>query len=228
MITVPDEWDWTKLCPADGDARTNDYLGTCVECADFALIEVVLANVAKSGAARWKPTDDMIIARYAALTGYNSVTGSPDDGTDSEADLTAWVTSGIKIPELQRDIVPWRATIDPLNDDHMAIALASGPLLVSLNLPEGWGDVETDPLAWTKTPGAPTDEGHRVLAVGFAGKIRTVRSWGMDLKVGPEWWSQAVVSVDAVWSIDWLNALGTTPMGLDLSALASDMATVAA
>jgi hypothetical protein len=226
MTTVPTEWDWTKLCPADGDARTNDYLGTCVQCADFALIEIILANVAGSGSPRWKPTDDMIISRYTAETGYNPITGVPDNGTDSAADLTNWVTSGIKIPELQRDIAPWWATVDPMDDNDMAIGLGCSPLLVSLNLPEGWEEAETNPLAWMKPPGAPTNEGHRVLAVKFMGKIRTVRSWGMDLQVGEEWWQQAVVSVDAVWSTDLLNAIGTTPMGLDISALASDMASV--
>ena len=230
LHTVPVSSDWSELCPCDNDPRGNDTFACCVPNADLALIEVVLANVARSGDARWKPTLDMVLSRYAKVTGFDPVTGIPDDGTAVNADLADWITNGIAIPELQRVIAPWWATVDPANDDHIAVAGACAPLLVSLRLWQGWDAIEGDHSAWARPPGALTmlDGFHRVLMVGFFGRVRKVRTWGFDAIIHPDLWRQVVVAVDAVWARDWLDALGTTPMGLDLAALSADMQALAA
>jgi hypothetical protein len=180
--------NWFAACPADGELYGNGACGDCVPVADFRYIQTVLASVSSP----WAPTLDAVLGRYTALTGFDPATGRPDDGTDTAADLTAWCRDGIALPDLQRVIVPVWASVDPKRLDHVAAALALAPCLVSLNLPTNWQNIENDKAAWWDPPGALTGDFHRVLL----GNSQTLRTWGMDVVVGPVWWETCVVAVD--------------------------------
>ena len=58
----------------------------------------------------------------------------------------------------------------------------------------------------------------------YDGSVRTIRTWGVDVAVHPEFWVAYVVAVDATISHEWLTTTGLTPLGLDFDALRADMA----
>ena len=213
LAELPKPRNWATACPADGNLYANDRYGCCVPVADFRYIEAVLANA--DGSPAWKPSQNAILARYAALTGFDPVTGQPDNGTDTSADLVAFCRDGIALPDLQRVIVPLWASVDPTRLDHVEAALGLAPCPVSLRLPVGWDRIEDDLDAWNGTPGTPTDEFHRVLLVA----PRVVRTWGMDVAMSEAWWDQCVVAVDFLGVRDALPALA-----LDWEALVADAA----
>ena len=211
--------DWAAKCTADGDPRGNNHWSCCVECADYALIEIILANAADSGDKRWKPPLSAITGRYSAQTGFDLTTGQPDPGTDTAADLATWCHDGIKLPELQREIVPKWCTVDPARLDHIDLALSLSPCLVTLNLPADYAAIEDDHDAWQAWRGQPSGEYHRVVLVA----PRTFRTWGFDVMVGGVFWEECVVAVDFLAMRDVLPA-----DSMDFDALLADMVALAA
>lgn len=228
-VSVPGSVDWFAACPPDADALGNDTHGCCVEAADYRWIQATLANAGSPG---WRPTRDLVLARYAAMTGFNPATGAGDLGTPVVADIADLTTRGIRLTQLQRDFVPWVARIGPLADAHLAIGIGHvGPAPVTFRLPRNWRLIETDPNAWNVSPGASADfdpgtgqpgdpvEEHRVLFGRFDGLTRWVRSWGLDLPVHPDWWRRYCLGVDLLVDRSSLDATGRTALGLDLSGL---------
>ena len=225
----PARVDWFEACPADGDALNNNRIGCCVPAADYRWIEATLANVGSPG---WRPTGDQVLARYIALTGYDPVTGIGDVGTPVVMDIADLTTRGIRLPELQRQFVPWATTIDPKNDVHLAAGVGRiGAALCTFVLPRNWLAIESDPNAWNVAPGQGSDwdpvEAHRVLFGKFDGLLRWARSWGLDLPIHPEWWRRYCVGVDLLVDRNGLDASGRSATGLDLSGLLRVMGAVA-
>jgi hypothetical protein len=222
-MAVPQRADWWKVCPPDGDAIGNIEYGCCVECADLRIIQSRRAN---AWGDTWTPAKQMALSLYTLRTGFNQLTGIPDRGTDTVVDMTAWVQYGIRLDEQNLDVVRW-ATVDPTKDDEIALAIAHlGPLAVTLNLPIAAQDM----TVWNQAPGQGSDYApgswgmHRVAAGAFDGRERTVRTWGNDVIMHPEFWLRYVVAVDASLSREWLDATGLSPDGLDWDALTADLA----
>jgi hypothetical protein len=229
-VQPPARADWFAACPADGDPLGNDQVGCCVPAADYRWIEAVLAST--SGSDLWKPTRGMVLGRYSALTGYNAITGTNDNGTPTVMDLADLTTRGITLASVQRKFVPWQASVDPLNDDHLAIAVGlCAPVLVTFNLPRNWAAIESDLNAWNVAPGQGSDwepiEGHRVLLGRFDGVERWVRTWGMDPAIHPDWWRRYCLGVDLLVDRNLVDASGRSARGLDLSGLMRAMGAAA-
>jgi hypothetical protein len=226
LMTPPKSADWLAKCPADGDALGNDAVGDCVPCAELRTIQVRRAKAWGDG---WRPTRALAFGLYAALTGFDPVTGLPDDGTDTAKAMASWAASGIRIDDQNLDVVRW-ATVDPADAAHIAIAIGhTGPVQVSLALPTAAEDV----TVWSQPPGAgagwePASWGyHRVMAGAFDGVERMCRTWGQDVAIHPAFWSAYVVGVDAALSREWMAATGLAPSGLDWDALEQDIASLA-
>ena len=223
LMTPPAETDWFTKCPASGDDLGNDLYGDCVPVAELNAIQVRRHNAWDD---TWAPTADEALALYSILTGFNPVTGQPDDGTDTAKAMTAWVQQGIPIDSQNTDSVLW-STIDPANSVEIALAIAhTGPIQVTLNLPVA----ALDTALWQQAPGTTSDwepgtwGAHRVLVGAFHGNVRVCRTWGFDVAIHPDFWSRYVISVDAALSREWFDATGLSPAGLDWDALVNDMA----
>jgi hypothetical protein len=223
LLTPPRTCDWTTTCPADGNALGNDRLSNCV-----AIAELQAATIRR--AAAWqdtrRPTEADAIALYSRDAGYDAVTGTGDDGTDTAAAMAAWCSEGVPISEQDNDIVAW-ASIDPADWDHLRLGIAhTGPAQATLALPDAARDTET----WNRAPGSGTGGepggwgNHRVVLVGYDGATLICWTWGKRVLIHPEWWSRYRLAVDASLSWMWLDRLGTDPMRLDRPALADDMA----
>jgi hypothetical protein len=221
-MTAPPRINWHAKCPADGDPLANDRYGCCVPVADYRIIQMRKANLWGDAT---KPLAATILARYSALTGFNPATGRPDVGTDTVDDMTAWCSHGIKIADQTED-VPFWAICHPRNITEVNIAIAhTGPIAVTMQLPIEAQDLD----AWSNAPGTGIGwepgswGGHRVMCGQYEGSVRTVRTWGFDIPVHPDFWSAYVVAVDATISRQWLTTTGLTPLGLDFDALKTDM-----
>jgi hypothetical protein len=171
----------------------------------------------------------MAFGLYSALTGFDPVTLSPDDGTDTTHAMASWSGGGIRIDSQNLDVVHW-ATVDPAAAADIAIAIGyTGPIQVTMALPRAAQDV----TVWSRPPGTgagwePASWGyHRVMVGAFAGTERVCRTWGQDVVIHPEFWSAYVVGVDAVLSREWMDATGLAPSGLDWGALEQDIASLA-
>lgn len=190
-------------------------------------IQMRRANVSHD---QWKPTATGTLDLYSRLTGFNITTGQPDIGTDTAAAMAAWCSSGIRVNAQDEDVPAW-AAIDPSHLEHVQIGVAHlGPVQISVALPIGAQDLTT----WAKAPGTGPDwvlgswGYHRIMSGKYDGEVFTVRTWGQDLEVHPEFWAAYVVGVDATLSREWLDTTGLAPAGLDWDALEGDMARLAA
>ena len=221
--------DWHAAAPADGDALGNNSAGCCVPAAEFRAIEMRWANTISNDL--WKPTRDQVIARYSELTGYNPVTGQPDIGTDTAKALAEWSRTGLlrdPANSATLDVVLW-AGVNHLNLVETKLAIGhTGPVQVTLTMPATWEDLST----WSATPGTGagwepgSGGGHQVMCGKYEGDTFTVRTWGMDIAVHPEWWAKYVLAVDATLSRQWMRSTGLAPSGLDWDALLADVASL--
>jgi hypothetical protein len=221
LMLAPTACDWFAKCPADGNMLGNDTHGNCVEVTDFRIIQVRRANAWRD---TWAPTTNMCLDRYAALTGFDPATGLPDNGTDTTIDMTNWCTKGIRLDTQNVDVPHW-CTVDPHNVQHVNLAIAhTGPVAVTFNLPIG-----AQSLDWSKAPGTSADwkagswGAHRIPAGKYDGSERTIRTWGRDLLVHPDFWDAYCLAVDVTVSREWLSATGLAPSGLDFDALEQDV-----
>jgi hypothetical protein len=225
LMIPPPTVDWHIKCPADHDPLGNDRYGCCCEVADYRIIQMHRAVICGDTT---KPLVSDILARYTALTGFNPVTGQPDDGTDTVSDMTAWSTQGIHVADQTIDVPMWTLA-NPADQNEVNLAIANcGPILVTLALPLAAQDL----TAWSKPIGTGPDwapyswGGHRVICGKYDGLVRTVRTWGIDVPLHPAWWSAYVVGVDVLLSREWINTTGLSPSGLDWDALKADMASL--
>jgi len=206
MIPSPSR-NWFDLRKADGDDLGNATRSCCCEAADFRRIEI---NQAAMGS-EWRPTTEMVLGRYAHITGYDAATGDNDSGTYTDDDMADWTTHGIDLAPLQVEDVPTWCIVDGTDPVEVAFAIdRTGPVLVTLALPATWEDLST----WAQAPGvgaswAKNSGGqHRVLfgAYEAVGGFLTARTWGIDVSVHPEWFAAYVMAVDAVPSLAWFRS----------------------
>ena len=216
------EVDWHKSCPADGDAIGNDRFGCCVPAAELRAVQMRRSVAWKD---IWKPDEADVLGLYAKLTGFDPTRGLPDDGTDTVSAMTSWCQSGIRLDVQDLDVVLW-ASVAPAQASHVKLAIGLlGPVQVTLALPLG----AQDPASWRDAPGTgpewePASWGyHRVVSGKYDGDVFTVRSWGLDLALHPEFWSRYAARVDVTIAREWFTSTGLSPMGLDWDQLKADM-----
>jgi hypothetical protein len=219
--------NWFAKRKADGDPLKNNKLGCCCQAADYRRIEIDRAVLGDE----WRPTEVMVVGRYTE-TGYDPVTGANDNGTATDDDMIAWTTKGIIVNDQTLHIPHW-CSVDPLNSDHVALAIdRTGPVLLTLALPRCWEDLSR----WAQAPGQGSDwqtgvGSHRVLAGAYeaVGGALTVRTWGQDVELHPEWITRYCQAVDAVLSLAWFAAQPELALpGLQWAELAQDMNALAA
>lgn len=219
-MTPPKSVDWHLKCPPDGDALGNDLYGCCVPAETYREIQMRRAN---AWGDTWKPTEADVLARYAALTGFNVATGQPDQGTDTAAETADYCTRGVRLDSQTVDIPHW-TLIDPTKTNDMKLAIAHlCAIALTAALPIGSQDMD-----FAKPPGSGPDwvagswGVHRILSGKYDGDVFTIRTWGLDYPVHPEWMQRYVIAAEVRVSRTWTQATGLTPSGLDWDGLIAD------
>lgn len=216
--------NWLAAIPPDSDMLGNDRWGCCWEVARRWCIALRRAVAAGD---RTRPTLAECLGDYSTLTGFDPISGTPDDGTDTTAGMQAWSTKGVQINSQTLDIPHW-LTIDPTNDSALAKTIAcAGPLMATWRLPMAMQDLSV----WGSAPGTGPDWDtvwgeHETCLGGTDGKaVCRVRTWGQDIDIHPEIRHKFMIYVDVPLDLSpggWFQTTGLTPTGLDLAALEAD------
>jgi hypothetical protein len=227
-LMTPKPCDWWQAIPVAGLILANNEHGDCWPIARRWCITARRANAAGDVT---PPTIGECLGDYSDLEGFDPTTGVPDNGTDTDAGMTAWCSKGVRVNDQVLDIVH-RVLVDPTNDAHLALAIgAAGPVMGTWRIPKAM----MDPSVWGHAPGTGVDwdtiEGEHETALGATdgGAWVTARTWGLDLPVHPDIRRRFLIDVDVGLDLSpggWMQTTGLTPAGLDVAALAADMRAV--
>jgi len=180
----------------------NDKIGDCTCAAAGHLI----MEWTDDNNALFTPPDQDIINAYAAITGYNPVTGANDNGANETDVLNYWRKTGIASHQIMA-----YAALEPQNHNHiMQSVFLFGGCYIGLSLPV---TAQTQTV-WSVPPGGAKGKGaagswggHAVPVIGYDSHGLTVITWGATKKI---------ISPDFV-------GKQTAPSGFDLAALQADL-----
>jgi hypothetical protein len=221
----PQSVNWFNALSADGDMLGNNQYGNCWWVARRWCITLKRALVAGDFT---RPTASECLQDYT-FTGFNIVSGVPDQGTDISNAMTNWSTKGLWLNQQVLDIPRWLVA-DPTNDKEVMVALHScGPLMATWRLPMAMQDL----TIWDQAPGTGTDwntlwgEHETCLGASDGKQEVAIRTWGQDLNVHPEIRKKYIIRIDVPLDMapgGWLDTHGQTPAGLDRDAIIRDSA----
>jgi len=197
----------------------NDRLGCCVIAWMFHYI-MAWKSVAHAGDPTPTFTDDQIIAVYSAITGYNPSDPNTDQGTDPDAALAYWKSTG-----LYGDKIAGYVNLDITDIEQIKWAIATfGGIGLSFDVPAYIMQVPAGE-SWSEPPEADTSilGGHQVLVIGYGALGFTVVSWGAIYHANWAFWQKYAVAAQVAVSTDWIKQSGTAPSGLDVTTLLADL-----
>lgn len=220
-------WGWEfALDPTKLDILGNDSWGDCVAAAAEHFAQNETANTGSP----LTPTTDQTLALYSAVTGFDINAGPSgnnptDQGTDPEAMLSYWKSTGIPIndsngKEILHTIVGW-ASLDITSWAQLRYAAYTfGGLFLAINCPQS---AQQNTNNWQLVPGSPIDGGHGINMTGQGSLGCKIDSWGMTIPASVPFIKHYLVSAFCVVTPFWLTKQGTSPSGLDLDGLLAAM-----
>lgn len=225
----PVKVDWLTLVK-HWDGLGNFEVGDC-EPAGCAHYEQ--AMLAANGV-EFYPTTADVLAAYSGISGYDPAQTGPDRnnptdrGCTSRGTLGYWRAHGICGHRIT-------AYVQVNHRDHNEVKTATalfGGLLFAADMPIDADAQFRRRQTWRPTAGPngrPGSWGGHALYLG-AYTSRTLRcvTWGRVQSLGWAWWDTYVSEAYVVVSADWLNKQGTSPSGLNLDALLTDLRAVTA
>lgn len=217
---LPAVFDWTGKVPSWGMMR-NDTIGDCTCAAAGHLI----MSWTTANSKELVPTDDDIVAAYAAITGYDPKTGEGDTGAAELDVLDYWRKTGIA----GRRIGAY-ASIKPSDIPHIKFAIwAFGGIYLGVNLPlSAQNQASWAMPANQNDPGAVPGSwgGHAVCATGYDADGVTVITWGQPLKVSWAFFATYFEEAYCLWSPDFITGDKPAPSGFDQNTLRADFSAV--
>ena len=195
----------------------NDKIGDCTCAAAGHLI----MEWTDDNNALFTPPDQDIINAYAAITGYNPVTGANDNGANETDVLNYWRKTGIASHQIMA-----YAALEPQNHNHiMQSVFLFGGCYIGLSLPV---TAQTQTV-WSVPPGGAKGKGaagswggHAVPVIGYDSHGLTVITWGATKKMTWSFWNAYCDESYAIISPDFVGKQ-TAPSGFDLAALQADL-----
>ena len=174
---------------------------------------------------------EVILAGADILQAYHDVSGyTPDDpASDKGAVLPAvlkyWRKVGIGGHKIYAFV---EVDHDNLTEVKQAIN-TFGSVHVGVDLPRS-AKAQVGEMVWDLVEGPEGEAGswggHAIDVAAYSEDSFTCATWGLLQKMTNAFWSAYVVEAFAIISMDWFKD-GVTPLGFDLTALQSDLATLA-
>jgi hypothetical protein len=215
---------WEYLVPPDKwGMNGNDVWGDCAE----AMANHFIVSTSYNTDHPLSGTDQQVLNFYSAVTGFDPNAGPPetnqtDQGTVLSHMLDVWKTDGFPVTDLTTgsivthkilgyaacDITSW-AQIRWVTDTF-------GGCLKGIQCPQS---AQQDTSNWTYVANSPIDGGHAILQDSQGGAGDKNISWGMVIPTTLEFELNYMTEAWAVVTESWLNALGTSPSGLNLDGL---------
>jgi hypothetical protein len=210
----------------------NDTLGDCVLAEEAHFVGVMTGNAGTL----YAYTADQTIAAYSAITGYDPVDPSTDQGTDPIVDLNYWCAH----PYADGTTLAGYAEVDATNQAEVQFAISAfGNLKIWGGLPDAWTnpfpsgngfvwDVATPDMRQGHCIGSCAYNSNNVAIVGANSQGVQVMTWGyigtITWAAFPKFCSDAAGGGCAVRiTTDWVNKnSGQTPSGLAYADLIND------
>ncbi|HTS55889.1 MAG TPA: hypothetical protein VMH26_21675 [Burkholderiales bacterium] len=217
LPALPASQDWYSKVAAFG-MDGNDSVGDCViaGCNHGILQQSTYASTPKSA------TEQQCLDQYFALT------GGADTGLVIGDTLKYWKNTGL-FPFKDKNTA--YASVDPTKLDEVKYTiLLYGYCMAGISLP----DVDTFG-PWLQVQGPPDlANGHDIILVGWddAKQVLYVVTWGEVVQMSYAFFNAYVAAAAAqgeawiILDIDWINAQGQSPGGVDLPTLQTDIAVV--
>jgi len=215
----------------------NDTLGDCT-CAGMghAVAQWTAYSGKVEGGAQF--ADSVIEALYTSVSGYNPETGADDNGAELYQVCDQMISTGIK--DTAGNVHKIAGYCDVSDFSTLArlkdILNAFGTVYLGVAV----GDAEQNAFSagqpWTLEKAGPNvgPDGidHCVVmsysAVNVAGATdnETLVTWGGEARFNENWGCQNIGEAIAVFSQDWLDAAGDSPIGQAAQAIVAELATL--
>jgi hypothetical protein len=168
----------------------------------------------------------VVLADYAAVTGFDPSTGANDNGTDMHDALNYRRRTGVEDADLARHKIGAYVSLEPGNWHQTMEALRAFDFVaIGFEFPDYAMDQFAAGKPWSYRTGGTIEGGHYVPVVGrpHAWTLEVV-TWGQIQPMGLRFFEHYCDEAYGVLTTETLSAGGVTPEGLDLSALQAALA----
>ena len=222
----PVEVDWTKGMPANLGMMLNDTLGDCTCAAVYHALQVWSFNAAGAAKMETEPNTD-VEKLYELACGYISGKPATDQGGNEQHVLTYLLNNGAPMADGSSHKIAAFVEVDRrIENDVKHTIVDCGLAYIGFNVPAYVMPDNAPPLSvWQLESGV--DEtiigGHAVILAGYSPAGLRVISWGQYYTMGWGFFDKFVDEVYAIADSTWIEAKGTTPAGLTLAQLETQM-----
>lgn len=212
--------DWLSQV-TDWPVYLNQEIGDCTVAAAGHMIE---AWTRYGSGTEISVTDQDILAAYENISGYDPSTGANDNGAVELDVLNYWRQHGVGGHKIRAFA---KINHRNLTEVRQAINLFGG-IYIGIQVPQSAEDQFAAGQPWTPVCGSPILGGHAVPVGAYDTRTFTCVTWGRTQPMSNRWWRRYVEEAWAIVTLDFLDAHGHDPQGLDLHQLLADLAHVTA
>jgi hypothetical protein len=226
LPSPPSSVNWTSKLPANLGMMLNDTLGDCTCAAFYHALQVWTGN---AGATVVTEPNVDVEKLYVLACGYNPRAGGEGPGGNEQHVLTYLLRHGAPTgPKgATRHKIAAFVEVDPRNIDDVKRTINDcGVAYIGFNVPQ---------FIVPPPPAVPPDVwdvqnqdtqivgGHAVVLAGYDGNGARVISWGQYYTMTWAFFAKYVDEVYAIADETWIDAKGTSPGGLSLAELETQM-----
>jgi hypothetical protein len=225
LTPPPAAADWTKGMAANLGMMLNDTLGDCTCAAVYHAFQVWSFN---AGGAMVTQPDGDVEKLYIQACGYNPRVGGEGPGGNEQHVLTYLVKTGAPTGPAGKTTSKLTAfvEVDPRNTDDVKRAIFDcGVAYIGFNVPQFIVPTSgTPPTVWNvQSTDTNIVGGHAVVLAGYDANGARVISWGQYYTMTWAFFAKYVDEVYALADQGWIDSKGTTPGGLTLAELETQM-----
>ncbi len=218
--------DWTKGMPASLGMMLNDRLDNCTCAAIYHALQVWSFNARSR---MLNLSDAEVEQLYIQACGYQPASKGEGPGATAQQVLSYVLKHGVPTGSNTnpRQKIAAFVELDPRHLDDVKRSIHEcGLVYIGFNLPQSVAPPGTQsPPVWKYIPGKSTSiGGHAVVLAGYDVHGARFISWGQYFTMTWEFFAQYVEEAYAIAAPEWVEQKGTTPAGLNLAQLESQMA----
>jgi len=226
----PAEVNYTQGMPSNLGMMLNDTLGDCTCAAVHHALQVWSFN-ANNGTMDTEPDSD-VEKLYVQACGYKPAQGGEGPGGNEQHVLKYLLKTGAPTGPTgaTRHKIAAFVEVDPRNTDDVKRTIADcGVAYIGFNVPQYIVPTTGQPPAvWdVQTTNAAIVGGHAVVLAGYDPTGARVISWGQYYTMTWAFFAKYVDETYAIADPSWVSAKGTTPAGLTLAELETQMKALA-
>jgi hypothetical protein len=225
LPSIPDSFSWVDFdrIPKWGEMG-NDRFGDCV----LAMMAHLIMGWTAAAGDLFIPSDEEVLQAYAAITGFNPITGAGDNGTNELDALKYMAKTGIAGHKIGAFV-----SVNLQNPEELKAAIwLFGGTANGVGLPlsaagePNWDYPPDDSNKRDPTPGSWG--GHGIPTMAYYGDNFDVITWGAPMKVNSSFYYNYMDEAYAIISPDFVNGTKPAPNGFNMDQLLADLESVTA